>query len=118
MPGFREESHTCLGSELRALASRHPNFKWHFALTRPSKTWNGLTGRVTEVVPTLIDREHLHTYHFHLVGNGEMVHLVRTALYRTGVSAARVSIETYFNHYAEPSDEAIDQFVTAFLRHG
>jgi NAD(P)H-flavin reductase len=114
--GFREESHTCLSSELRSLATRHVNFKWHFALTRPSKTWNGLRGRVTEVVPNLIDREHLHTYHFHLVGNGEMVHLMRTALYRTGGSAARVSIETYFNHYAEPSNEAIDQLVARFSR--
>lgn len=114
--GFREESHTCLGPELRGLATRHLNFKWHFALTRPSKTINGLTGRVTEVVPNLIDREHLHSYHFHLVGNGEMVHLMRTALYRAGVSTARVSIETYFNHYAEPPDEAIDQLVARFGR--
>jgi len=112
--GFREESHTCLGWELRTLAARHFNFRWHFALTQPPKTWNGLTGRVTDVVPNLIDREHLDTYHFHLVGNGEMVQLMRTALHRAGVSSMRVSIETYFNHHAQPSNEAIDQLAAQF----
>jgi NAD(P)H-flavin reductase len=114
--GFREESHTCLRAELSALARRYSNFNWEFTLTRPSKTWSGLTGRVTDVVPEQIDRRNIEGYHFHLVGNGKMVHLLRTALYRAGVSTARVSIETYFNHYAEPSDEAIDQLASRFIR--
>jgi len=114
--GFREESHTCLRPELSALATRHSNFNWEFTLTRPSKTWDGLTGRVTDVVPERINGTYLGTCHFHLVGNGEMVHLMQTALYRAGVSAARVSIETYFNHYAEAPGEAIDQLTTRLGR--
>jgi hypothetical protein len=44
-----------------------------------------------------------------LVGNGEMVRLVRRALYGAGVARERVSIETYFNHLAEPVDAEIDR---------
>lgn len=112
--GFREESHTCLEVELDGLMRRHSNFSWHFTLSRPSKTWGGLTGRVTESVPDRINRQELGTYHFHLVGNGEMVHLMQRALYRAGVSFARVSTETYFNHNAETSNGEIDKLSTRF----
>jgi NAD(P)H-flavin reductase len=114
--GFREESHLCLRAELTALAGVHLNFDWHFTLSQPSKTWNGLTGRVTDVVPDRIVQKDLDGYHVHLVGNGEMVHLVRAALYRAGVSIRRVSVETYFNHYVEPSNEAVEQLAAQFRR--
>jgi NAD(P)H-flavin reductase len=114
--GFREESDTCLRAELSTLASRHLNFNWHFTVTRPSKTWDGLTGRVTEVVPGQIGLNDLEKYHFHLVGNGEMVCLMQMALHRAGVSIGRVSIETYFNHYFEPSTEAVEQLAGRFRR--
>ena len=99
----------CLTAEFGALALRYPNFAWHFTITRPSKTWRGFTGRVTDRVPELIDTQRLEAYHFHLVGNGEMVHLVRQALLRAGALPGRVSIETYFNHYAEPPASEIEQ---------
>ena len=112
--GFHEESHACLAGELSALARRHPNFTWHFTLTNPSNSWTGLTGRVTESVPDHINRRRLGTYHFHLVGNGEMVHLVRRALHGAGVPDGRVSIETYFNHYAEPLDADVHRLAERF----
>ncbi len=40
-------------------------------------------------------------------GNGEMVRLVRPALYEAGMPKDRVSIETYFNHHADPTRDAI-----------
>lgn len=107
--GFREESHMCLTAEFDSLARRYPNFAWHYTVTHPSRTWHGLTGRVTECVPELLDGDKLETYHFHLVGNGEMVHLVQRALVRAGALPGRVSIETYFNHYAEPPATEIEQ---------
>src|SRR5262249_33308143 len=70
---FREESEMCLARELDRLAERHPNFEWLYTVTGPSSSWCGLTGRLTERVPDLIDTANLHTYHFHLVGNGGMV---------------------------------------------
>jgi len=112
--GFHEESHLCLSSELAALAGRFRNFAWHFMVTHPSKAWRGLTGRVTECVPGQLDKDKLETYHFHLVGNGEMVHLVRKALHRAGISPGRVSIETYFNHHVDPSEVDIDKLASRF----
>jgi NAD(P)H-flavin reductase len=114
--GFREESHTCLAGELSALASRHPNFDWNFTLTQPSPSWRGLTGRVTDCVPARLDHEKMGTYHFHLVGNGEMVHLVRRALHRAGVFLGRISIETYFNHHVEPASDDVAELAERFSR--
>ncbi len=113
--GFHEESHICLTGELDALAQRHLNFEWHFTVTHPSADWRGPTGRVTECVPDRIDKQKMETYHFHLVGNGEMVRLVQRALHRAGISPGRVSIETYFNHRAEPSDAEIDKLAARDL---
>jgi len=53
-------------------------------------------------------------YHFHQVGNGEMVHLVRKALYRSGVPAGRVSIEAYFNHHVEVADAEVERIAQRF----
>jgi NAD(P)H-flavin reductase len=112
--GFREESHTCLSAELDALARTHSNFEWHFTLTQPSESWRGLTGRVTERVPERIGPQELETTHFHLVGNGEMVNLLEKALHGAGVSAGRVSIETYFNHYSVPPDAEVNRLAARF----
>lgn len=43
-----------------------------------------------------------------------MVHPVRRALYDAGVARERVSIETYFNHHAEPDDAEIDRLTIPF----
>jgi NAD(P)H-flavin reductase len=112
--GFRQESHTCLAEELNGLTRAHPNFAWHFTLTRPQPGWRGLRGRVTESVSEHIDRGQLLKTHFHLVGNGEMVQLVRSALLRAGVSPGRVSIETYFNHYVNPPKDEVEQLAVRF----
>ena len=64
--------------------------------------------------PLLAQLSPADTVHFHLAGNGEMVQLLRAALYRAGVAIGRVSIETYFNHHATPPDEAVDQLARQF----
>ena len=116
--GFHVESDMCLIPELESLSNRHPNFAWQFTVTHPSTQWRGLTGRVTECVPAHIDIQKLETHHFHLVGNGEMVRLMRRALHRAGMPPERVSIETYFNHYAEPSDAEVQQLADRFQTTG
>jgi NAD(P)H-flavin reductase len=116
--GFREVSDICLSEELDELSRRCPNLSWEFSLTRPPRGWMGLEGRVTECVPEQLDLNDLHSSHFHLVGNGDMVHLMRKALVRAGVSPGRVSIETYFNHHAEPPELEIDLLVDRLLTRG
>jgi NAD(P)H-flavin reductase len=110
--GFREEADFCLIDELDELKRRHPNFEWHFTVSKPSASWKGLKGHVTDQVPALLESDTLNAYHFHLVGNGEMVHFVRKALHRAGIAPERVSIETYFNHHAEPPDHEVEAFAT------
>jgi NAD(P)H-flavin reductase len=115
LAGFREQSHTCMASDLEVLARRHSNFSWRFTLSRPTGSWVGLRGRVTDCLSETIDVEKLSTCHFHLVGNGEMVHLLRRALTSAGVSPERVSIETYFNHYVKPSKEEIERVAAPLI---
>jgi NAD(P)H-flavin reductase len=112
--GFHAESDMCLVTELEALARDHDNFEWYFTVSAPSAEWRGLTGRVTDCVPARIDRNKLETYHFHLVGNGEMVHVMRKALHLAGTSPERVSIETYFNHHAEPPEIEVHRLAARF----
>ena len=104
--GMREESDICLRDELESLRTRYSNFSCHFTLTRPGPSWKGLRGRLTDAVPPLLGC--LKDLHVHLVGNGEMVHLVRPALYEAGMPKGRVSVETYFNHHAKPAADAIN----------
>ena len=84
----------------------YANFSYRFTLTRPGSSWKGLRGRLTDTVPPLLGK--LEDLHVHLVGNGEMVHLVGPALYEAGVPKDRVSIETYFNHDAKPDPGVIE----------
>jgi NAD(P)H-flavin reductase len=111
---FREESHICLADELDSLAHTYPNFHWYYSLSRPSGSWSGFRGRVTDWIPQELNSSKLETHHFHLVGNGEMVHMVRSALYGAGVARERVSIETYFNHHATPDNAEIDRLTVQF----
>jgi CDP-4-dehydro-6-deoxyglucose reductase len=116
--GFHVESDMCLVAELQELARKYQNFAWHFIVSHPSELWRGLVGRVTDWVPEQIDTNNLDSYHFHLVGNGEMVHVMRKALHHAGVFPERVSIETYFNHYAQPPESEIDQLAARFRSDG
>jgi NAD(P)H-flavin reductase len=115
---FREESHICLSDDLDILARRHANFEWRYSVTQPSNGWRGLTGRTTDWVPGEIATHKLDTFHFHLVGNGEMVHLVHRALHRAGVAQGRVSTETYFHHHAEPVEAEVEKLAEQFRRTG
>ncbi|MCW8132253.1 MAG: FAD-dependent oxidoreductase [Planctomycetota bacterium] len=111
--GFREAADLCLEPELRALAEAYPNFAYRFSLSRPHASWTGLRGRVDQSVPPLLGG--LSGLHVHLVGNGEMVHLWRPALRKAGMEKERVTIETYFNHHAEPGADAIEAFAERLM---
>jgi NAD(P)H-flavin reductase len=99
--GFREAQDTCLQAELQQLADTHPNFEWHFSLSRPDAAWKGLRGHVTESMPALLGP--VQNLHFHLVGNGNMVVELYKVLMLVGLKDARVTSEIYFN-YAEDLD--------------
>ncbi|HTB22167.1 MAG TPA: FAD-dependent oxidoreductase [bacterium] len=101
--GFREAQDCCLREELGALAREHPNFEWHFSLSRPDAAWTGLRGHVTESMPALLGP--VGNLHFHLVGNGNMVVELYEVLMALGLRDERVTSEVYFN-YPEQLDPA------------
>lgn len=111
--GFREAADICLQPELQALAAVHPQFKYHFSLSRPKADWGGLRGWVTESLPGLLGP--VKGLHFHLVGNGAMILDLYRALRHLGLTDARVTSETYFNFDAdEPSPERVQALASSF----
>lgn len=107
--GFRELEDSCLQEELKALAEKHPNFEWHFSLSKPPAEWTGLRGHVTESIPTVLGEAR--DLHFHLVGNGNMVVELYEVLMALGLKDERVTSEVYFN-YPDHLDEKKMQALT------
>ena len=110
--GYREAGDICLAPELDALQARHPGFHWHPTLTLPSPPWAGLTGRVGQSAPPLIQSPTLQ--HFHLIGNGAMLAELRAALSLVGVPDLQVSTETFFNHNAKAAPETAKAIAERF----
>jgi NAD(P)H-flavin reductase len=69
--GFREVSDICLSEELNELSLRHTNLAWEFFTDAAAARMDGTPWpRHRMRVPQQLDRSHLHSSHFHLVGNG------------------------------------------------
>ncbi|HVM03449.1 MAG TPA: FAD-binding oxidoreductase, partial [Acidimicrobiales bacterium] len=100
--GLRLEEDVCLTDELDALACRSPRFSYRISLSRPSPTWTGLRGRVTESVPPLLAT--LEGTRFYLCGNGAMTEDMATALSDLGAAEELIYQEHYFNqkHVPDP----------------
>lgn len=62
-------------------------------LSRPSPAWSGLSGRVTDHVPTLIAEHSLAAWY--ICGNPEMVKEVRAQLIAAGVAPHAIHFEIY-----------------------
>ena len=81
--------------EFEIIASRIPNFRTHFTVTRPhSEQWNGNTGRITTT--TLrnagIDANHL----CYICGPPEMIQAMLVALKEIGVPEERLQYEQWW----------------------
>lgn len=91
--GVRQEEDLFWVEEFRALEKRFPNFKAYISLSRPSESWKGLCGRVTDILPTVItDFSRVNAY---ICGNPDMVKTVKEWLFAKGVSKADVHQEGY-----------------------
>ena len=92
--GCRSEEDLYWQEELSALADQHENFHMHFALSQPSETWEGLTGRVQTLIPDLVPS--FEDTKFYVCGNPEMTKEVKTMLMEEyGVEKKNVHIEGY-----------------------
>lgn len=110
--GFRELQDACLQDELKSMAEKFPNFRWHFTLTKPDADWMGLKGRVTEVLPAVLGP--VGKLHFHLVGNGAMVVELYHVLMLAGLKDERVTSEIYFNWADDVDPEMLKKNASKF----
>lgn len=91
--GARHEAGVLYKAELEALAQRQPNFRFWPTLTKPTLTWNGLTGRVqTHLDEALGGRTDLDVY---LCGMKEMVDDIRARLKQRGFDRKQIIYEKY-----------------------
>jgi NAD(P)H-flavin reductase len=92
--GLRSEIDLYYQEEFASLANEYPSFKFFVTLSRPTETWTGLKGRVTSLLPNVIQTvENLDAY---LCGNGEMIKEVRTFLIEKGMSRKSVHYEKFY----------------------
>lgn len=110
--GYRYLQDECLRAELNKLQNEYENFKWYSTFTKADDSWNGFRGRVTEVIPPLIND--FENTHFHLVGNGQMVSEFIDALKEIGVPHYRITKETYFNHGAKSDHQTVKEITNRF----
>lgn len=110
---FRSRDEVCFGPHLDALAAAHPGrLKWRAVVS--SEAGGRLSGSAANL-------DHLTAAiagfkkcgggidtHFHLIGNGAMVGEFQAGLAQGGVPEARVTVEMYFNHKAQPDPSAVD----------
>ncbi len=88
--GLRFEDDLIYSELFEALDNAHENFSYQYTLTRPTETWSGLTGRVTEHLSTKHDDEV-----FYLCGSREMVISVRKQLIELEVEAKKIKFEIF-----------------------
>jgi ferredoxin-NADP reductase len=113
--GLRLVEDICLLDELDDLAAAYPTFSYQISLSQPPHTWNGLRGRLTHTVPTLLDS--LGGKHFYLVGNGAMIEEIASALSDLGVDKRLVYEEYYFNVKYRPDPQVVAAIRERFLAH-
>lgn len=88
--GVRYEEDVFWLDKLDALVTQYKNFTYRLTLSRPTDTWKGLKGRVTEHLA-----EHPIDHDFYLCGSMEMVKDVRNMLLKNGVNVKKVRMEIF-----------------------
>jgi NAD(P)H-flavin reductase len=93
--GQRHESDLYLREELEA-ACTAAGASLHIHLSRPSESWQGPRGRITQ--PILEALPDLHAPTFYLVGNGAMIRELKAGLVQRGVDRKRqIRTEAFFD---------------------
>jgi ferredoxin-NADP reductase len=92
--GLRFEEDMFWQDMFKGFAAKYPNFVWHQVLSRPTGTWQGLTGHVTEHVVNL--KQDLPSADYYLCGNKKMVDDVRTQLLAQNVPSGQIKSELFY----------------------
>lgn len=119
---FRNEEEVVYRKFLDDLAEQHPEkFKWHPIITSQVGRLSSSLENLQTVTRTNEEEDSTSgasakkaSTHYHLIGNGQMVNEWKEGLSQAGVPDGKVTIESYFNHRAETSKDAIRNVATAF----
>lgn len=81
--------------EFAALAREHPSFAFHITFTAASSSWTGLTGRLQQVTPPLVEAD-FSQKSLYACGNPDMTkEIKRLALEAWGMAKGDVHVEGY-----------------------
>lgn len=110
---YRDEGEKLYADYLNVWSTAYENFRYKPIITSE-------IGRLSssEVNAGLVVNEDICSLtetHYHLIGNGQMVAEWRDGLSKAGVPDERITVESYFNHKSEPSEEAIET-ITKVIR--
>ncbi len=92
--GQRFEQDIYWKDEFDRLAKEHPSFVWHQVLSKPSESWQGLRGHVTEHVLEM-EKDAIHS-DFYLCGNKAMIEEVRERLIERNVPKEQIKTELFY----------------------
>lgn len=79
--------------ELKLLEAQYSNFHAHISLSQPTERWQGLRGRVQEIIPTIMkDFSRIQTY---ICGSPDMVRSMKNWFFERGVAKPDMHAEGY-----------------------
>ena len=91
--GLRSQEHIFYQDHFEALAQKHENFDFTLCLSRPEEGWDGFSGRVTALLPTLKFQPNTH---FYLCGGKPMIDDVKALLNEKGFEKSHIFFEQFF----------------------
>ncbi|MBI2405050.1 hypothetical protein HYV22_02630 [Candidatus Gottesmanbacteria bacterium] len=92
--GLRHEEDIYWREEFEALAGKYPNFHFVLTLSKPTETWAGHRGRVTDHL--FVEEKNFIDTDFYLCGSKAMVDEVKKALFSRNVPNTQVKQELFF----------------------
>lgn len=92
--GLRFETDLFWQEELEGLTNRYPNFHFVITLSKPTDTWTGTKGRVTEYVTQ--ETPNVNNAEFYLCGTRQMIVDMRELLVHNGVPPEQIFTEAFF----------------------
>lgn len=112
---FREDDEVIYRDHLRALVEKYGENRLRFRYVVTSR--DGRLSCSDDMLESLLFSDETNESnewtvddtHYHLIGNGQMVNEFKAGLSKALVPEDRVTIEQYFNHKADVSDDVIDR---------
>lgn len=108
---YRQESEELFADEFQAaMADSTKEFTYKPIITNTIGRLSANDENLQMVLPTPDSSScPVEQTHYHLIGNGQLVNEWKEGLASAGVPDAHVTVESYFNHRAETSSEAIER---------